>query len=159
VVDKIQQILDMANQQLKSANTGITIFKRGSKLSLRGMLPAKPGSSTQQPSQQTISLGLFANPAGIKIAKLGAQKLGAVIALGEFDWNDYLATNTAVDSVEYWIARFKEDYFNKRERNKKTETTWGDYQKIFKKFPDGASMNTESLMSVVILNPIVKTHL
>ncbi|MGL6340994.1 MAG: integrase [Waterburya sp.] len=150
MVDKIQQILDTANQQLKSANTGITIFKRGSKLSLRGMLPPKPGSNRQQPSQQTISLGMYANPAGIKIAKLEAQKLGAAIALGEFDWSDYLETNTVIDSVEYWIAKFEENYFNRKDRNKKTETTWKDYQKIFKKFPDGASLTAESLMAVVL---------
>ncbi|MGL6340488.1 MAG: hypothetical protein ACRC80_15275 [Waterburya sp.] len=67
------------------------------------------------------------------------------IALGEFDWSDYLETDTVIDSVEYWIAKFEENYFNRKDRNKKTETTWKDYQKIFKKFPDGASLTAESL--------------
>ena len=150
MADKIDNLLESANKRLKLANTGIVIFKRGSKLSLRGMLPPKPSSNKVKPSQQTISLGIFANAAGIKIAEKEAQKLGAAIALGEFAWSNYLKSDCAVGSVDYWIGKFKEDYFNKRERNRKTESTWADYQKIFKKLPQGATLDRSTLLKVVL---------
>ena len=62
-MDKLDEQLKKANQQLKQANTGVVIFKRGSKLSLRSMLPDKNGNGSRQ---QTISLGIYANAAGIK---------------------------------------------------------------------------------------------
>jgi hypothetical protein len=43
-VASVEDLLKAANSRLKYANTGIILFKRGNKLSLRGMLPAKPGS-------------------------------------------------------------------------------------------------------------------
>ena len=67
-MDKLVRQLEQTNQQLKQANTGVVIFKRGSKLSLRGMLPDKNGNGFRQ---QTIALGIYANAAGIKQAKLG----------------------------------------------------------------------------------------
>ncbi len=71
---KLEQLLNKANSQLKQGNIGITIFKRGNKLSLRGMMPPKPGSKSNKLSQQTISLGIYANAVGIKTAKIEAQK-------------------------------------------------------------------------------------
>jgi hypothetical protein len=150
VADKINQLLEAANLRLKQANTGIIIFRRGSKLSLRGMLPPKPGSQKINANQQTISLGIFANAAGIKMAEKSALKLGAQIAMKEFDWQDYLKFDRAIGSVEYWLEKFEEDYFNKRQRNSKSETTFQDYQKIFSKLPDGENLNQETLLKVVL---------
>lgn len=62
-------------------------------------------------------MGIYANTAGIKQAKLEAQKLGAAIALREFHWGDYLDSNSSVESADYWIGKFEEDYFNKRDRD------------------------------------------
>ena len=145
--DKLFLYLKACNQVLKQNNTGITIFKRGSKLSLRGMLPCKSGKGK---SQQTISLGIYANTAGIKRAKLEAQKLGAAIALGEFSWNDYDKTDSVSGTSEYWINRFETDYFSKRDRNPKSETTWKDYQKIFKKLPQDKLLTVDLLMGVIL---------
>ena len=87
MADKITELVKRANSQLKALNNGVLILKRGSKLSLRGMMPPKSGSG--KPERQIISLGIYANGAGIKQAKLEAQKLGAAIALKEFNWDDY----------------------------------------------------------------------
>ncbi len=56
-MDKIEKLLAAANERLKSSNAGIKIFRRGQKLSLRGMLPPKPNSKQSKSSQQMISLG------------------------------------------------------------------------------------------------------
>lgn len=148
--DKLDRLLSAANQRLKLTNTGVIIFRRGSKLSLRGMLPPKPGSNKTKFSQQTVALDIYANGAGIKVAEKEAQKLGATIALNEFDWSNYLNSDRAVGSVNYWVDKFEEDYFNKRERNEKSETTWKDYLKIFNKFPDGTKLDRATLLEVVL---------
>lgn len=154
MTDKLDKLLIAANSRLKLSRTGITIFRRGNKLSLRGMLPPKPGSGKDKPSQQTIALGYYANAAGIKVAESEALKLSSAIALREFDWSNYLKNtgygNTRFNTVEHWVAKFEKDYFNRRERNSKSESTFKDYQKIFKKFDKGAPLNTDTLMAVVL---------
>ncbi|MEM9275580.1 MAG: hypothetical protein AAGA80_21845 [Cyanobacteria bacterium P01_F01_bin.143] len=50
-MDKIEKMLEAANGRLKSSNAGIIIFRRGKKLSLRGMLPPKPNSKQNKSSQ------------------------------------------------------------------------------------------------------------
>ena len=80
-------LLDAANNRLKQSNTGIKIFRRGNKLSLRGTLPKKNETGK---SQQTISLGIYCNSAGISSAEKQAQKLASQLALNEFIWNDWI---------------------------------------------------------------------
>jgi hypothetical protein len=156
-LDKIETLLKAANARLKSSNTGIIIFKRGQKLSLRGMLPVKPGSEKTGSSQQTISLGIFCNAAGIKSAEKQAQKLGSLIALKEFDWNNWsgLATasakhRTSYKSVEYWVNLFEKDYFDRRKETKQSKTTWkSDYHEIFKRLPKAAELTPELLTNLI----------
>jgi hypothetical protein len=85
----MDELLKAANDRLKTSNTGITIFKRGAKLSLRGMLPAKPPKAGK--SQQTIALDVYANPAGIKRAENEARILSGKLALNQFKWDDYIS--------------------------------------------------------------------
>ena len=147
-MDKLDKLLVAANQRLKTGKIGITIIKRGNKLSLRGMLPPKHGKT--KPSQQTIALGIFANAAGIKRAESEAIKLSAQIALKEFTWETWQLPNTQTDTVGYWLNKFEEDYFNKRQRNSKSETTWLDYQKIFKKLPKEEKLSERVLIETVL---------
>ena len=87
MLDKIDRQLNAANNRLKQSNAGIKIFKRGQKLSLRGMLPNKKGHGK---SQQIISLGIYCNGAGIGTVEKQAQKLASQLVLNEFIWNDWI---------------------------------------------------------------------
>ena len=131
---------------------GLKIFKRGNKLSLRGMMPAKPKSGKAGLSQQILSLGLYANAAGIKLAERQALKISGLIALKEFDWGDYIISSKGyeIESAGFWIDKFEADYFNKRDRNSKTETTWKDYCKVFNRFDKSQKLTAESLLEVVL---------
>ena len=84
----VDQLLSKANDRLKSYKAGISIYKRGDKLSLRGTFPPKPGSDKAKPYQQHLSLGLYCNPAGIKQAEDKAKLLSSQLALEKFDWQD-----------------------------------------------------------------------
>lgn len=94
---------------------------------------------------------MYANAAGAKVAESEALKLSGLIALKQFDWGDYLKTdNVPIGSAGYWIDKFEEDYFNKRDRNPKTETTWKDYGKVFNKFDRDERLDGTSLLRVVL---------
>jgi hypothetical protein len=69
-MDSIDQAIEATNQGFER----VQILRRGRKLSLRGSLPKKPGKGRGN-AQQTIALGIFANPDGVKIARSKAQKL------------------------------------------------------------------------------------
>ncbi|MDJ0572175.1 MAG: hypothetical protein QNJ53_24465 [Pleurocapsa sp. MO_192.B19] len=150
-MSKIDSLLGAANNRLKSGNVGLVIFKRGNKLSLRGMMPAKPASGKVGLVQQTLSLGLYANAAGIKVAESEALKVSGLIALKEFKWGDYISNKGhKIESAGFWIDKFEEDYFNKRERTAKTQTTWKDYCKVFNKLDKSETLTVESLLAVVL---------
>ena len=151
-MDKIEKLLSAANHRLKQSNAGIIIFRRGKKLSLRGMLPPKPGSSKNSPSQQTISLGVFCNCAGIKKAEKEAQKLSSQLALNQFNWELWLHSNRDLtnETVVYWLELFERDYFNRRERNQKSETTWKvEYESMFKRLPESEKLSDRILLDLV----------
>jgi hypothetical protein len=150
-LDKTDKLLLEAISRLKQSNIGVTIFKPGQKLSLRAMLPPKPGSNAKKPSQQTISLGIYCNSAGIKIAEKLAQKLASSLALSDFDWNDWVNSpkGESFESVKYWLDRFEKDYFNRKQRNDRTLTTWnGDYLSMFKRLPIDEKLTTEILTDI-----------
>lgn len=147
-MDKIKKLLDDANGRLKQSNAGIKIFRRGQKLSLRGMLPSPNGRGN---SQQTISLGIYCNAAGIQSAEKQAQKLASQLALKEFCWNDWRTNFTSVGTVEHWVKEFEADYFNRREKNDRTLTTWDkDYRGVFNSLNPGAQLSEQILIDLIV---------
>jgi hypothetical protein len=82
-----------ANGRLKSANVGLSILLRNSRLYLRGTLPPKPGSLKDKAFQQEIALGFLgirANPAGVSAAEREARRVGIALQDGTFDWRCFL---------------------------------------------------------------------
>ncbi len=79
-----------ANHRLKVARLGFQIERRGDRLNLRGMLPPRPGSLKLKSSQQRLSLGLPATPAGLKQAEQEAKVIAAQLIQKAFDWRNYL---------------------------------------------------------------------
>jgi integrase len=95
-MDKVDQAIEQANQGLNR----VKICRRGHKLSLRGSLPKKPGEGRGN-RQQTIALGIFANPEGVKVALAKAQRLESDLNLDRFSWPTWLdpmaEPKTAID--------------------------------------------------------------
>lgn len=147
-MDKIEKQLKKANERLKASNTGIKIFRRGQKLSLRGMLPKRNGEGN---SQQILSLGIYCNVAGIQRAEKQAQKLASQLALKEFKWDEWLSKKESVGTVDYWVEEFEADYFNRKEKNNRTLTTWKtDYHHIFKRLNSTDNLTDELLIQLVL---------
>ena len=132
-----QEWLLQINAELKSAKVGVTVLQRGDRLCLRGTFPPKPESTRTEPHQQNIPLGIYANPAGFQRAKTEALNAGAALASKSFKWSDWgVADKDAPQPISFWLERFEEDYFLKRSRTPKSESTFEDYKSIWKTFRD-----------------------
>ncbi|WP_055075291.1 hypothetical protein [Pseudanabaena sp. 'Roaring Creek'] len=153
-MNESERKLAQANGRLKAAKVGVSIQARGGKLYLQATLPPKPNSNRKDAHQQRISLGINANGAGISYAEAEARKVGALLACKEFDWHPYVTISPNVTTVESLLADFESDYFTRRQRNPKSETTWEkDYFAVLKRLPQDSELTSE-----VIMNAIAQTE-
>jgi integrase len=54
-------------------------------------------------------------------------------------------------AIALWLEEFETDYFNRRQRSPKSETTWrGDYQKIFQHLPGSEPLSVRVLMNLIL---------
>lgn len=144
-------MIDQLNARLKAANLGVRVYQRGDRLSLRAMLPPRPGSAKTVTSQQLISLNVYANPAGFKRAEAEAHRVGTLLAIGKFDWSEFLKTDEPDSTpTKTWIERLEEQYFSERARTAKTEGTWRkEYYAILAKLPQERSPTAELLVDLI----------
>jgi len=148
---KIQAKLAEANERLRAANVGITILQRNNKLYLRGVLPPKDGKG--KPKRQELATGVRASASGIRFAETEARKIGALVDCKEFSWETVshsVRDEVVPPTVGEVVARFEEHYFQRRARTPQSETTWKDYQKIFRLLPPEEPMGVEVLFKVVL---------
>lgn len=142
-----------ANGRLKSNNVGVRIERSHNRLCLRSTLPPKPTSGLDKPCQQRIYLSCRANPSGLKLAEAEARKVSALLDCKQFSWEPYLKTGNDKELVfaSEWVEKFKEEYFNRRTKSPKTETTWDkDYMAVFKRLPDDCEMSAAVLRELVL---------
>lgn len=143
----IEGKIAQANGRLKAANIGVTIGVKGSRLYLRATFPPKPGSDRNLPHQQRLFTGYHANPAGLKAAELDARVIGSLLEQNQFSWEPYIKSpQTQAQTVGDWVEKFEKDYFSRRKKTPKSETTWAsDYQKVFCTLPAGENLSLELL--------------
>ncbi|WP_432812091.1 hypothetical protein [Pantanalinema sp. GBBB05] len=69
---------------------------------------------------------------------------------GTFTWSLYVKDDVQRGSVGDWIRRFEADYFTRRDRNPKSQTTWRhDYLKVFSQLPPDESLTIQLLMEAI----------
>ena len=150
---KLDQQLKIINTRLKAGYIGVSVERVGERLALRATLPPKPTSKKRERHQQRIYLSIYANKEGLKQAEAEAHKLGALLACREFKWSFY-QESAPNDSVKHyaseWVEKFEKYYFETRDRNNQTETTWRtDYFSIFRRLPQTEVLDVDSIMKVV----------
>jgi integrase len=151
----IEARLSQSNGRLKAAKVGVSIIQQGDRLYLRATFPPKPGSDRIRSFQQRLALGVHANPAGLSFAEKEARKVGALLDCKQFDWTPYLKPAMPdPETVNEWVQRFEADYFSRRARSHKTETTWqGDYQKVFRRLPQDQALSVALLKQAILETP------
>jgi len=151
-------LLQKINDRLKAAQIGVKIEQINNRLYLRATLPPKPNSLKTKAHQQRIALGIYASADGFKRAEGEARLLGGLIACKNFQWEAYqkspdgeLAT---AEYIENLIQRFEKFYFETRERNQQSETTWViDYLRVFKKLPQHEALSADNILESVRSTP------
>jgi len=140
-----------ANGRLKAANVRVRIQRQGDRLWLRGTFPPKPNSQFENSRQQKFALGTQSNPLGVKLAEAEARKVGALLDCKEFSWIPYLKNEVNAATCGEWVQKFEKDYFTKRDRNPKTETTWRkNYHEVLKRLPVDEPLNFENLKTLIL---------
>ncbi len=144
--------LAQANARLKAGKVGVRIELSGNRLCLRATLPPKPGSLKTQPYQQRLFIGVHANAQGLSVAEQRAKEVGVLLDQGKFDWGMYVNSGDEnnVQTVGDWVIQFERDYFTRRSRSPKTETTWqDDYVKVFKTLPQSEPLTAELMIKAI----------
>lgn len=148
----LKAALDRANAELKAGKTRVAINLRNDRLYLRATLPPKPSSTKADWHQQEIALGVYANPAGVKRAKIAAMEVSSAIAMDRFNWADYLPKTKERQTVAEWAEEFERRHFEETPRTPKTETTWNkDYEAALRKLPASKVLTAEVMLSAIAL--------
>jgi len=144
---RAEYTVEAVNQRLQDARVRVRLRQRGGTLSLVATLPPKPGDPRPRPYQQTIAIGVAASEAGLKRAEAEARRLGAAIALKEFDWSFYLEQDDPRFHTQHLISRFKAHYMGTHSLSEKTwEKHWVS---VFKRLPQAEPLEVEALMQLV----------
>jgi integrase len=131
-LDPIDPAIAQLNQRLRVARLGLTVERRGDRLTLRGTFPPRPQSSRRKPHQQRLPLGLPANKAGLKQIEQEAKVVAARLIERRFNWADYLPDDGSSPpeptSLSDQVNQFH-DYFCHRSRAdgaapSSLKTTW-----------------------------------
>jgi integrase len=146
--------IEAVNERLKAGKIGVKVEQRGDRLSLRATFPPKPGSNKENWHQQYLSLGIYANPAGLQRAEAEAKIIGGMLARGEFDWSRYLGEERDAQTCGYWVEKFKEEYFAANGNDPTKQQTWKrHYEACFNKLPANVNLTPEILIATAIGTP------
>lgn len=148
-----------ANGRLRAGNISVQIEIRSSKLCLRSTLPPKPGSNKNLPYQQRIPLGIGAHVRGVQLAEKEARKVGTLLDCGVFDWMPYMQESptdeiiaTPADpTIATVVTQFEAEYFQRRQRTAKSETTWNDdYWAVYRQLQQDEPINEQILINAIL---------
>jgi integrase len=148
-----EKLVDRANNRLKSGKVGLIIEIKRDRLCLRGTLPPKEDSKNQFPHQQRIYLSYPVSEAGIKQAERDAIAIRGSLISKTFNWSQWLKIReyTTPETTADWVQRFEQDYFDKRQRAAKSESTWrNDYLAVYRQLPQDYPLTADRMMQVVL---------
>ncbi|MBD1914605.1 MULTISPECIES: hypothetical protein [Cyanophyceae] len=128
-MNRIDQAVEQANRGLNR----IEIVQRGRKLALRGSLPKRPGEGRGN-KQTTISLGVFANPDGVKVATAKAQRLESDLNMERFTWAEWEKGENSAGGKS--AAAWDKEYGAVKAESVKTSTYRTNYQERLESLPD-----------------------
>jgi integrase len=147
-----QQAIEAINARLKMAIIPVRVRLNREHLVLRATLPKKPGEG-EGTKQYDLSLGIPANQHGLKRVEAEAQRIGSLLSLEKFSWEDYLKPvgieRSLIKTTAEWIQEFKEDYMRS---HKVKEDTWREtWQRTLDRLPKNDSLTEASVLAVVLM--------
>ncbi|MEO1432030.1 MAG: site-specific integrase [Cyanobacteria bacterium J06633_8] len=156
---KFEQELVKVNKRLKSSKTKVSIEANKGGIQLRATLPLKPDDTHKQGKerkQYKISLGIPANFDGLKTAEEEAYELGKLIARKTFVWSDkYLGQQARKKNritFKEFYQQFEKVYFQTRKKTIRSEHSFLDYQRKFKRYFYSDDVITVESLNIKIQN-------
>lgn len=160
----IQDLLDRANDRLKSGRIGVMleVQGKGDWLYLRGTFPPRPGSQQGKPKQTRIALKLQALDAkSIKNAEMTARQVGLDLNRGLFDWrkwSDYEDPNQP--TLQNAVRLFERKWWTGKDRaDGSKKNTWRIYQALIDGLPERPVVGLDLLENWVIGHSGAKTEM
>lgn len=153
LVDKeIQQI----NKKLKAGYGKGAIRRVTGSLYLRATFPPKPGETLAR--SRDLSLKMKATTKGLRAALEKSIAITADLALGKFDWADYLPTPIEEAARTFqpctigeFVALARAEYFDKREENPDTLINWmADYGYPYRQLPLSEVLSIDRLKQHIL---------
>lgn len=147
----IEERIKEANGRLRSNHYGVSIEMSGGRLYLRATLPPKPKSIKPDWHQQRISIAP-ANTEGIKLAEKEAKILRDRLNSKIFNWTDYTEFSVgAAPTIGELISEFEKNYFQRRAKNFKSQSTWKvEYLSVFKVLDINIPLTTDTLKTAIL---------
>ena len=78
--------------------------------------------------------------------------MSSQLALDKFDWQDWIKSEhgLVLGTVGYWVDKFEQDYFNRRKRTERSETTWKvEYHSMFSRLPRDEQLSNRVLLDLI----------
>jgi integrase len=148
----IKGAISQSNGRLKRDGYRVAIvLVREQYLYLQATLPPAPGSRKTKPHQQRISLQLPATSEAVKVAEKRARELGYQLQTDEFTWEKWRSAPTvqAANTAD-WLTRFESDYWARRSKTPKSETTWAiDYAGPFRRLDPYQPLTAAAILAAV----------
>ena len=154
-LEAFDQQLREQNQNLKAASIRVRIEReRGCRtLGLRGTFPPKPWSDRTQPHRQRLRLGLRATQADLRRAIEVAKRVDVDLACGRFQWSTYGYEDPSpkIETFGDWARQFERDYFQRRARSRKTESTYKtEFAAVFRRLPLDEPLDASVALELVL---------
>ena len=150
--------LDQINRRLAVEGHPLRVEQRGQKLNLRGRLPDRRNPDVER--VQRLSLGLTADPEGLRDAEHALRQVQRQLQRRQFSWDDWSPgrSNGSTPDLESAVQSFKQAFFTdaRRRRNPSgSRTTWSSayrpylrrVQSFAKHQPISSSLLMETLES------------
>ena len=143
----ITQVLSTANAQLDQCS----LRARKGRIYLRSRrFPPKPGD--KQGTQYEISMGVVANPAGVKVALAKAKSIDADLMWGRFEWKGWTKGRSQFsENASAWVSLYEKNHWEITPRTTTKEATYHkNYRLYYKKLPDTEPLTLELLRRVIV---------
>ena len=119
--------LDQLNRQLADEGHSLRVEQRGQRLNLRGRLPDRRNPGVER--MQRLSLGLAADPDGLRDAEHTLRQVQRQLQRRQFSWDDWSSERNAAPHTDAKraVASFEKAFFTdpRRRRNPSgSRTTW-----------------------------------
>lgn len=162
---RIRYAVEQANIRLNTASVKIRLkLTSPSAIGLQGTFPCKSGDTGKNGSpnkQYTISLGISANDAGVKVAESKAHELNTLLMTKKFEWipellgkqaNKLASNDNSPNSkiIKDLIKDYEVEYWKTRERDRRSLRNWKDkYINYLKKLPQDTYLSKDALVQAL----------